>query len=47
VRVLALVALADGPVSLCANDRVLAGRLKLTLAELRHEAAAGAAGAAA
>lgn len=38
VRVLGLVQLADGEVVLCANDKAIAGRLGLTLAELRVEA---------
>lgn len=38
LRVLRLVELADGAVVLCANDATIAGRLKLTLEQLRAEA---------
>jgi hypothetical protein len=45
LRVLGLVELADGAVVLCANDKAIAGRLGLTLEQLRAEAAGGAAAA--
>jgi hypothetical protein len=43
IRVLAVVELADGEHVLCANDRAIAGRLGLTLDELRAEAGRGSA----
>ena len=46
-RVLGRVELADCTVSLCANHRAIAGRLGLTLAELRAEALQVVAGGAA
>jgi hypothetical protein len=46
LRVLGRHELADGEVTLCANDKAIAGRLRLTLEELRVEAQRGAAAAA-
>jgi hypothetical protein len=42
-RVLRLVELADGEVTLCANDATIAGRLGFTLEQLREEARLGGA----